>query len=146
MAKKKVSEMIYQGLGFPVILVGFDTKEVRGIKVPDVNLNRLQKIAFEGLIVKPARLSGSEIAFIRSYMGYTQAQFAQLLNLANHSIVSIWEKKDLKGTGMDFNTEIFLRLNMARTIRKALVNQVLENYGSSADIGAKPEPIRLSVA
>ena len=79
-------------------------------------------------------------------MGYTQAQFAQLLNLANHSIVSIWEKKDLKGTGMDFNTEIFLRLNMARTIRKALVNQVLENYGSSADIGAKPEPIRLSVA
>ena len=38
MAKKKVSEMIYQGLGFPVILVGFDTKEVRGIKVPDVEM------------------------------------------------------------------------------------------------------------
>ena len=146
MSKRRTPEMLYEGLGFPVVLIGFDTRVVRGVKVPDINLDQLQKVAFEGLIVNPARFSGAEVAFIRSYMGYTQVEFAKLLNLANHSIVSIWEKKGLKGTGMDFNTETLLRLNMARTIRKALVDQVLESCSSAADISKKPEPIRLSAA
>jgi DNA-binding transcriptional regulator YiaG len=146
MGKKEMTEMVYTGLGFPVILVGFGTKTVRGVQVPNVNLNRLQKVAFEGLIVKLARYSGSEIAFIRAYMGYTQVEFARLLNLANHSIVSIWEKKGHKATGMDFNTETLLRLTMARTVRKGLVNEVLESCSSVARIAETPDPVRLSAA
>lgn len=86
-------KIIYEGLGFPVVLVGFKTKKIRGEVLPEVNFKDLQAMAFAALISKPGRLTGSELLFMRSYLGLTQLQFSKQVGLANHSRVSQWEKK-----------------------------------------------------
>lgn len=48
----------------------------------------------------------------------TQVEFASWLNMANHSVVSQWESKDEHLSGMDYNTEIILRLLMEAQISK----------------------------
>ena len=70
MAKKK---LIYEGLGFPVVLIGFKTKTVRGEELPDVNLRDLQAMVFAALTAKSGGLTGSELLFVRSYLQLTQA-------------------------------------------------------------------------
>jgi len=114
----KKNKMIYTALGFPVVLIGFKTKKIRGIEVPDTNLNSLQATVFEALIDKSSNFTGGEIRFIRSYLRLNQTQFSKILNQSGHSIVSQWEKKGLKATGMDYNTEVLLRLHMAKTLNR----------------------------
>lgn len=143
MKKKK---MEYTALGFPIILLGFPVKTVRGVEVPDVNLNKLQQTAFEVLISKPVTLSGAEVRFIRSYLRMNQTDFAKLLNQSGHSIVSQWEGKGLKATGMEPNTEIVLRLHMAKTLsRKGLMEKTEGLLGElRIRVVAKPVPIELA--
>ncbi|MCK6576411.1 hypothetical protein L6V77_35655, partial [Myxococcota bacterium] len=69
--------------------------------------------AFAMLVTKPARLTGAEVRFIRKHLGLRQADLAQVLNMANHSVVSQWEGREDEPTGMDYNTEVLLRLWMA---------------------------------
>ena len=102
----------YEGLGFPVNLIGFPTKKIDDVDVPDYNMNDLMKLAFEALIIKKSRLTGAELKFVRSYLGETQAELARNVNAQNHSSVCGWEKKWSIPTGMDTNTEMVLRLYM----------------------------------
>lgn len=138
-------DIIYTALGFPVILLGVNSKKVRGIDVPDINLNTLQKIVFEALLEKPSNLSGAEVRFIRSYLQMTQTEFAKTLNQSGHSIISQWEKKGLKATGMDYNTEIWLRLHMAKTLRQADLTEYVESFLSESPFvtQSKPTPIEI---
>ena len=75
-------------------------------------MKKLQETAFRALAKKPNRLSGSEVRFIRKYLRMTQVDFASWLNMANHSVVSQLENKNEHLSGMDYNTEIILRLFM----------------------------------
>ena len=121
MGQRKV---VYEGLGFPIVLVGFDTKKVRGETLPNVNFKVLQAMAFAALISKSGRLIGSELLFIRSYLGLTQLQFAKKVGLANHSRVSQWEKRGLKATGMDYPAELIIRLIMAAATEDRMITKV----------------------
>jgi len=138
--------MFYTALGFPVILLGFPVKKVRGVEVPDVNLNKLQQLAFEALISKPVTLTGAEVRFIRSYLRLNQTDFAKILNQSSHSIVSQWEKKGLNATGMDYNTEIVLRLHMAKTMSRKELTERAEGLleESPIEFKVKPAPIELA--
>lgn len=100
----------YKGLGFPVWILDPKFNEDGTMKL---DLNRLMEDIFAALLAKPARFSGSEVRFIRTYMDLTQVDFAKLLKLKDHSSVSKWEKKLLEATNMDPNTELALRLAMA---------------------------------
>ncbi len=120
----KAKYLVYEGLGFPVIMIGFKTKKVRDEVLPDVNMKQLQAMVFEALTVKPSTLSGSELLFIRSYLGLTQSEFALKIGLSNHSRISQWEKKSLKSAGMEYVTELSVRLVMAATIRDGLIAKV----------------------
>jgi len=142
---KKKKKMTYTAFGFPIVLLGFRFKMVRDIEVPDVNLNTLQKVVFEALIEKPSNLSGAEVRFVRSYLRLTQTKFAKALNQSGHSIVSQWEKKALKATGMDYNTEIWLRLHMAQTLKRIDLTEYVENFlaGSPFQAKANPAPIEI---
>lgn len=108
-----MADMIFTELGFPVLLVNVPLVEVRGHSVPDVNMKTLQTSVFATLVTKPARLTGAEVRFIRKHLGLRQADLAQVLNMANHSVVSQWEGREDDPTGMDYNTEVLLRLWMA---------------------------------
>jgi DNA-binding transcriptional regulator YiaG len=128
MSQQKIT---YEGLGFPVVLVGFKTKKIRGEILPKINFKDLQAMAFSALISKTGRLTGSELLFVRSYLGLTQLQFAKQVGLANHSRVSQWEKKGLKATGMDYPGELVIRLIMAAAVEDRLISKVYKNLAKN---------------
>ena len=108
--------VLFMELGFPILLVNPRMVEVRGQQVPDVNLQELQEVVFRQLVVSPVRLTGAEVRFIRKYLRMRQADLAQVLNMANHSVVSQWESRGEDFTGMEYNTEVLLRVWMAAKV------------------------------
>lgn len=115
----KQKNYVFNGLGFPVVLVDAPFRKTSYGPVLDVNSKRLQELVFEALIRKSARLSGAEVRFVRHYMELTQNTFADLLGVAR-SAVAKWESKDLGLTEMAPATETLLRIQMARHIRQSL--------------------------
>jgi DNA-binding transcriptional regulator YiaG len=124
-------KMIYEGLGFPLVLVGFKTKKVRGEVLPEVNFKDLQAMAFSALLSKPGRLTGSELLFVRSYLGLTQLQLSKKVGLANHSRVSQWERKGLNPTGMDYPAELTVRLMMAAAVEDKMISKVYKEFSKN---------------
>ena len=124
-------KIVFEGLGFPLILVGFKTKKIRGEVLPEVNFKDLQAMVFSALMSKPGRLTGSELLFVRSYLGFTQLQFSKQVGLANHSRVSQWEKKGLKATGMDYPAELSIRLMMAAAIEDQLISKIYKVFAKN---------------
>lgn len=109
----------YDELGFRLFLINAPMLTLPdGSKCPAPNMKSLQETAFRALAEKPTRLSGSEVRFIRKHMRMTQVDFASWLNMANHSVVSQWESKGDHLSGMDYNTEILLRLLMEARLSK----------------------------
>ncbi len=108
--------LVFMELGFPILLVNPAMLEVRGQQVPDVNMRELQATVFRQLIAKAGRLTGAEVRFIRKYLRLRQADLARVLNMANHSVVSQWESREDEFTGMEYNTEVLLRVWMAAKV------------------------------
>lgn len=105
----------WDGLGFPVVLIGFPMISVMGEDVPDVNMNVLQEQAFRKLISWPHSLTGQQVRFARSYLRQTQAEFAKNIHV-NPSLVSQWEGRANEPTRMETNNEVVLRLYMLKMI------------------------------
>lgn len=108
-----MAHVIITELGFPVVLEDPPMITVRGQTFPDVNLRELAETVFGRLIAKPTRLTGDEVKFIRKHLRLRQADLARVLNMANHSVVSQWESHGEDAAGMDYNTEVLLRIWMA---------------------------------
>ena len=110
----------YDGLGFLIYLINPPLIALPdGTEIPAPNMRTLQRSVFHSLIEKPARLTGAEIRFVRKYLRLKQAELANLLHLSNHSAVSQWETRESEPAGMDYNTEILLRLRMAATVSES---------------------------
>jgi uncharacterized protein YicC (UPF0701 family) len=123
-----MGNVIFKELGFPIVLIDPTMVTVRGHKVPEVNLRALQEAVFRQLVFKPARLTGAEVRFIRKYLRLRQADLADVLNMANHTVVSQWESREDEPAGMEYNTEVVLRLYMAtRAGEGAQIQELLES-------------------
>ena len=110
MKKQKVErEIVYEGLGFPIILRNVPMVELRGVWALDLNLNILQKVVLLALAHHPADLSGNQIYFIRTWLGLTQSEFGKLFGVTHPAIVK-WEKAGNKGSKMNLTTQRDLRL------------------------------------
>lgn len=107
--RKKIK---YSGLGFPVILIGFETEKILGEELPKLNHRKLEDLVFKLLVGSDFCFSGAHLAFVRKYMGMTQEQFAKELGMKNHSRISQWESKKQKTTEMSSVTEMAVRLLM----------------------------------
>lgn len=106
----------------------------------------MQESAYKLLIVKPARLTGAEIRFIRKYLRMRQVDFTRVLNMANHSVVSQWESREDEPAGMDYNTEVLLRVWMAARSGQgdrllSLLEQDLKNLSAET----AREPLRIEI-
>ena len=108
--KKKIQK-IYQdnGFGFPVTLLNVPLLQVRGEWLPSVNQKELQSLVIQALVVKPARLTGNEVRFIRQFNQMTLEQFAERFDVT-HPAVLKWEKSKNSITGMAWTTEKDIRL------------------------------------
>ena len=82
--KNKIKK-VYQdhGFGFPVTLLHVPMTEVRGEWVPSVNQKELQEMVLEALVMKPSRLTGSEVHFIRLFSEKTLVQFADRFDVSH---------------------------------------------------------------
>ena len=69
-------------------------------------INQLHKVIAKGIINRPAGMSGKELRFLRTEMGMTQAQLAELLHRDAQSIAR-WEKGEVE---IDGNAETVVRL------------------------------------
>jgi len=140
--KKKI--VPYDELGFRVYLIDPDMHTLPdGTQIPAPNMRLLQDNVFKILCEKQSRFTGNEVHFIRKYMHMTQMKFATLLNLSNHSIVSQWENKDGVMSGMDYNTEILLRLQMEAYIYNTIS---LENLRKLGKLSKKSEKLYVKAA
>jgi len=139
-----MESILFLELGFPVLLVNPRMVEVRGERVPDVNLRQVQEAAYRQLVCKPGRMTGSEVRFIRKYLRLRQSDFAAVLNMANHSVVSQWESRGDEAAGMDYNTEVVLRVWMAARIGQAArLLELLEKDLKDLSLEGAHDPIRI---
>ncbi len=91
-----------------VILVGVilveDADGEETVHIP--HINQLHKTIAKGIIDRPAGMSGKELRFLRTEMGMTQAELAELLHRDAQSIAR-WEKGEVE---IDGNAETVVRL------------------------------------
>lgn len=109
MKEDKVEKFVYEGFGFPVILLNVPLKKIRGIEVPDINYNALQLILLDLLSHKPFPLTGNEIRFIRQSLKMTLAEFAKHFSVT-HAAVIKWEKSKDQFAKITPSTELYIRL------------------------------------
>ncbi|MBI4041956.1 MAG: hypothetical protein HY391_00615 [Deltaproteobacteria bacterium] len=108
-APKIQKRYIDYSLGFPVVLLNAPMIKVRGQWALRVNYNDYQQIVLNLLAYKPAKLTGSEVSFIRKQFQMTVRAFAERFSI-KHSAVIKWEKKKDKATKMAWSTEKDIRL------------------------------------
>lgn len=109
MKKKIAAQFEYDGLGFPITLLNVPLVEVRGVKVPDVDYNILQRNVLLALCQKPFPLTGNEVRFIRQYLQMTYTEFAKKFGVTHPSVIH-WEKSKDSFAKIMPTTELCLRL------------------------------------
>jgi DNA-binding transcriptional regulator YiaG len=146
MARKKGERICWEGFGFPVILNRVTFKMTpQGYKIMDVNMKRLRQEVLLALVLKKSLLSGAELKFIRSSLEMSQKEFANFIDVAGHSSIAQWERKNTKATGMSFHTELVMRLRVGRKLTKAVEIRVMNDIATmkSSDLEAADKPLEL---
>lgn len=138
-----MTHLIYEDLGFPVILKGVKTFEFRGETLPKINHRELEDRVFKLLLWHPAHFSGAHLAFVRGYMKLSQKKFATMLGLSTHATISTWEGKKNKATGMPATTEVVIRLLMADFIED---QEFVLHFREFLEVDASPVNLELKVA
>lgn len=108
MKEKKTETFIFEGLGFPVILINAPWKKVFGEWALDINFKNLQNVVLQDLIHKPVPLRGKELRFIRKFLEMTTANFGKLFGVTHVAVVK-WENDQAK---INPATELCIRLHV----------------------------------
>ncbi len=138
-----MKKIIYNGLGFPIILKGVKTFEFRGETLPKINHRELEDLVFKTLLWLPTHFSGMHLLFVRTYMKLSQKEFASLLGLKTHATISGWERKKDKATGMPLTTEVVIRLLMADCIEN---DEFAMHFREFLELNDPPKTLEMKVA
>ena len=131
MKMKKAKRFVYEGLGFPVVLVDVPLVKKRDIWTPAIDYNKLQKEVLIALTHKPAALTGNEIHFIRAYFEMTLETFGKYFGVT-HVAVLTWEKMGDKPGKINPTTELYIRLFVLEKLKMS--NQVFRDAFREFDI------------
>ena len=124
MEKKRVKRFIYEGLGFPIVLINITLVKKRDIWTPAIDYNKLQKEVLLALSHKPFSLTGNEVHFIRAYFEMTLEKFGQQFGVT-HAAVLNWEKIRNKSAKINPTTELYIRLFILEKLK--INNQVFRD-------------------
>jgi len=102
-------EFVDTGFGFPIRLMNVPMVKVRGAWTPKLNYNELALAVLRALSQKAARLTGSEVRFIRNHLELTLQEFAGRF-CVTHVAVMKWERAKSHPTAMAWATEKDIRL------------------------------------
>jgi putative zinc finger/helix-turn-helix YgiT family protein len=100
-------------------------------------IDELNKVLASAVIRKKGRLRGAEVRFLRTYLGYSGADFAKLIG-SSASTVSKWES-DAQPIG--HHSDLLLRALIV--VGKKVDEYPIETFAgisASGDKRAKPEP------
>ena len=117
MKKKKQKSHVYQGLGFPVILLDVPMVQIRGHWVPDVRLGRLQELVVMELALSRSRLQGVHVAFLRKWLELTLEEFGALFGVT-HAAVIKWERRGEEATNASVAVELAIRMYVLDRVMK----------------------------
>lgn len=116
------------------MIVDDDGEEV--VYIP--NITGLHKLITEIILTRGSSMTGQELRFLRTEMGMTQAELAQLVHREPLSI-SRWERGECP---IDSNAEALIRLHTAQRLKIRKVLSV-ENTSKSCVPTAAAQPIRI---
>ena len=83
-----------------------------GSKIPKVNVKKIENGVLKLLVKKKSPFTGSQLYFVRSMLDLSQLELSRVLNLSSQSLISNYESRFDKFSGMDINTEILLRFKI----------------------------------
>ena len=110
MNKKTQKSYIDYGFGFPIQIINASLVKIRGEWVLDIDFEKYEKTVLFSLALKPARLTGNEIKFIRHHFEMVLKDFGKRFGDVAHSAVIKWEKFEDEPTNMNWATEKDIRL------------------------------------
>jgi len=128
---KRVKKFIYEGLGFPIVLVNVTLANKRGIWTPAIDYNKLQKEVLIELARKPVSLTGNEIHFIRTYFEMTLESFGKFFGVTHVAVLN-WEKMENKPSKINPTTELCIRLFILEGLK--MNNQIFREAFREFDI------------
>ena len=133
MENKKVQKSyIDYGFGFPVQILNAPLKRVQGEWVLDLNFEKYEKAVLFALAMKPVRLSGNEIRFIRHHFEMDLKGFGKRFGDVAHSAVIKWEKFGDEPTNMNWATEKDIRLAIVDRLKPKVLRKTYEALQNSA--------------
>jgi len=89
------------------------------------NINGLHRAIAHGIVTRRSAMAGKELRFLRTEMGMTQAELAELIHREPLAI-SRWERGEVP---IDTNAETLIRLHAAETLDLAIDATVKEISG-----------------
>lgn len=107
MKLKIENKFIYDGLGFPILLINCPMKKIFGEWFLYINFEKLQKHVINLLVKKPASLSGNEIRFIRKYFECTTTEFGKFFGVTHIAVLN-WEKGEISPPIIDICIRFFV--------------------------------------
>jgi hypothetical protein len=110
MKTKKVKNYVYEGLGFSVELTDVEMVFLENDWHPCIDVQKIADDVLKQLAIQEARLTGTQIKFIRSYFSMPLREFGEKVVHESHMAVKKWEQKGDAPTNMNSNTEHELRL------------------------------------
>lgn len=116
MRQKVQKNLMFESLGFPIILTNVPMVEIRGELAPDISYNKLQKAVLLHLCYKKTPLTGNEIKFIRKYFSLTTKDFGYIFGYT-HSAVLRWENQENRIARMSPTAEFYLRVYVLEHIQ-----------------------------
>jgi DNA-binding transcriptional regulator YiaG len=132
--RKVLDRFVYEGFGFPVVLVQVPMVRVRREWTPDVNFDALSKRLLKAVAEKLARLTGAEVRFVRHSLSMTLEEFASRFGVT-HPAVLKWEGCGNHPTAMSWAIEKDIRLEILRSFARLKPSEFLDAY---RDFAKKP--------
>ncbi|MBL6991387.1 MAG: hypothetical protein ISR65_16510 [Bacteriovoracaceae bacterium] len=125
----KKNQKIYSdnGFGFAVQIYNAPLKKVRGQWVLDLNFEKYEKAVLIALSLKPTKLTGNEIKFIRNHFELNLKSFGKRFGDVAHSAVIKWERFDDKPTNMNWACEKDIRLFIVNELKPRLLRVAYTN-------------------
>jgi DNA-binding transcriptional regulator YiaG len=106
------------------------------VVIPAIGL--LHQVIAEGIVTLPTKMSGRELRFLRTEMGMTQAQLAEVLKVTLLT-VSRWEREE---NPIQDAAEMLVRLMAVDRLELGLQLSV-DSVASKVTLGPHREPIRI---
>src|SRR5581483_8247241 len=111
----------------------------------DLDLDDLARRVLEELALGHARLTGSQVKFIRHSLAMTLERFGSRFGVSHPAVIK-WEKTGDNPTAMSWAVEKDIRLEVLRSLSAVKPPRFMEAYSSLAEEpAAKPEKVELAI-